>query len=163
LQVWLMTFILTTHSTDRIFQNMSTKTFEQNIIDLMQAVGLLVRRSRNAPHAADLSMAESVVMSRLDNDGPATTAALARAEGMKPQSMGTTIASLEEMGIVKRTPHATDGRQMLIELTAKGVRLRKKNREAKQMWLSKVIGELDADERDTLFKAAGIIKRLAEK
>lgn len=102
-------------------------------------------------------------MSRLANDGPATTAALARAEGMKPQSMGTTITALEEMCIVKRRPHATDGRQMLIELTPKGLQLRKKNREAKQMWLSQVIAELDAEERDTLFKAAGIIKKLAEK
>jgi len=101
-------------------------------------------------------------MSRLAKDGAATTAALARAEKMKPQSMGTTITSLEDMGIVTRTPHATDGRQMLIELTPKGVQLRKKNVEAKLMWLSQVIAELDAEERDTLFRAAGIIKRLAE-
>lgn len=80
---------------------------------------------------------------------------------MKPQSMGTTIASLEEMGIVKRTPHATDGRQMLIALTPKGVQLRKKTREAKQMWLSQAIAKLDAQERDALFKAAGTIRKLA--
>jgi DNA-binding MarR family transcriptional regulator len=152
-----------TRPTDHIPDIMPTRTFEQSIIDLMQAVGLLVRRTRNEAHAAELSMTESVVMSRLANDGPATTAALARAEGMKPQSMGATIASLEEMGIVKRTPHVTDGRQMLIELTPKGVRLRKKNREAKQMWLSQMIAALDPEERDTLFKAAGIIRRLAEK
>jgi DNA-binding MarR family transcriptional regulator len=142
---------------------MPPRTFEQNVTDLMQAVGQLIRRTRSESYAGELSMTESVVMSRLANDGPATTAALARAEGMKPQSMGTTILALEEMGIVKRTPHATDGRQMLIELTPKGVQLRKKNREAKQMWLSKVIAELSAEERETLFKAAGIIKRLADK
>ncbi|MFM0738784.1 MarR family transcriptional regulator [Paraburkholderia xenovorans] len=137
--------------------------FEQSVLDFMQALGLLVRRTRNESSGEALSMTESVVMSRLANDGPATTAALARAEGMRPQSMGTTIASLEEMGIVKRKPHATDGRQMLVELTAKGIRLRTQNREAKQMWLSHAIAELDAEERDTLFKAAGIIKRLAEQ
>ena len=140
---------------------MATSTVEQSVVDFMQAIGLLVRRTRKESYAEKLSMTESVVMSRLANDGPATTAALARAEGMKPQSMGTTVTSLEEMGIVKRTPHATDGRQMLIELTPKGIQLRKKNREAKQMWLSQVIAELDAQERDTLFKAAGIIKKLA--
>ena len=142
---------------------MPTSTFEQSVLDLMQAIGLLVRRTRNESYAGELSMTEAVVMSRLANDGPATTAALARAERMKPQSMGTTITSLEEMGIVKRTPHATDGRQMLIALTQKGVQLRNKNREAKQMWLSQAIAELDGEERDTLFKAAGIIKGLAEK
>jgi DNA-binding MarR family transcriptional regulator len=140
---------------------MPTSTFEQSVLDLMQAIGLLVRRTRNESYAGELSMTEAVVMSRLANDGPATTAALARAERMKPQSMGTTITSLEGMGIVRRTPHATDGRQMLIELTEKGILLRNKTREAKQMWLSQAIAELDGEERDTLFKAAGIIKRLA--
>lgn len=142
---------------------MASQTFQQSVLDLMQAVGLLLRRTRNEAGAGELSMTESVVISRLDNDGPTTTAALARAEGMKPQSMGTTINSLEEMGIVKRKPHATDGRQMLIELTSKGAQLRKKNREAKQMWLSQAIAELDADERATLFKAADIIRKLAGK
>jgi DNA-binding MarR family transcriptional regulator len=145
------------------FDIMPTKTLEQTVIDLMQSIGLLVRRTRNESSGSGLSMTESVVMSRLASEGPATTAALARAEGMKPQSMGTTISSLEEMGIVKRTPHASDGRQMLVELTPKGVQLRKKTREAKQMWLSQVIAELNAEEQDTLFKAAAIIKRLAEK
>lgn len=142
---------------------MAGKTFQQSVLDLMQAVGLLLRRTRSEAGAGELSMTESVVISRLDSDGPATTAALARAEGMKPQSMGTTINSLEEMGIVKRKPHATDGRQMLIELTAKGIQLRKKNREAKQMWLSQAIAALDAEERDTLFRAADIIRKLTEK
>jgi hypothetical protein len=36
----------------------------------------------------------------------------------------------------------------------------RKNREAKQRWLSQAIAELDADEHDTLFKAAGIIRKL---
>ena len=141
---------------------MPTSTFEQSVLDLMQALGLLIRRTRNETYEGELSMTEALVMSRLAKDGAATTAALARAEKMKPQSMGTTITSLEDMGIVTRTPHATDGRQMLIELTPKGVQLRKKNVEAKLMWLSQVIAELDAEERDTLFRAAGIIKRLAE-
>jgi DNA-binding MarR family transcriptional regulator len=140
---------------------MHTKAFDQAVIDLMQAIGLFVRRTRSEASTGELSMTESVVMSRLANDGPATTAALARAEGMKPQSMGTTVAALEEMGIVRRTPHATDGRQMLVELTPKGVQLRKKTREAKQVWLSQAIARLDAEDRDTLFKAAEIMRRVA--
>ncbi|WP_413729243.1 MarR family winged helix-turn-helix transcriptional regulator [Sodalis sp. RH22] len=142
---------------------MSANTPEQDVFDFMQAIGMLIRRTRNESGAGELSMTESVVMSRLANDGPATTAALARAERMKPQSMGATIAALEHMGIVRRTPHATDGRQVLIELTARGVELRKKNREAKRLWLSQAIAELDVEERAMLFKAGGIIKRLAEK
>ncbi|WP_027796908.1 MarR family winged helix-turn-helix transcriptional regulator [Paraburkholderia acidipaludis] len=140
---------------------MRTKAFDEAALELMQTIGLVVRRTRSEAHADELSMTEAVVMSRLANEGPATTAALARAEGMRPQSMGTTIAALEELGLVGRTPHETDGRQMLIELTPKGLQLRKKTREAKQVWLSEAIAELTADERETLFKAAAIMRRIA--
>ena len=84
---------------------MPRKTLEMAVIDLTQAIGLLVRRVRAAAASHDLSLTESAVMARLDRDGPATTADLARAEGMKPQSMGATVAALEEMGMVERKPH----------------------------------------------------------
>ena len=102
-------------------------------------------------------------MARLATDGPATTADLARAEGMKPQSMGTTIAALEEMGIVERKPHPTDGRQVNIELTAKGAAVRNSARDAKRTWLAQAIGQLDEEERETLFRAGEIMKRLVDK
>jgi DNA-binding MarR family transcriptional regulator len=130
-------------------------------IELMQALGLLVRRARAAAATHELSLMESAVMRRLSVDGPATTADLARAERMKPQSMGTTIAALEEAGMVRRTPHATDGRQMLIELTEKGVSVRGSVKDAKQTWLAQAIEQLDEQERETLFKAGEIIRRLA--
>jgi len=142
---------------------MPRKTFEIAVIDLLQAIGLLVRRVRAAAASHELSLTESVVLARLANDGPATTADLARAEGMKPQSMGTTVAALEEMGMVERKPHPTDGRQMNIEITAKGAAVRKSTKEAKRTWLAQAIDQLDERERETLFKAGEIIKRLAEK
>ena len=106
---------------------MPRKTFEIAVADLTQDIGLLVRRVRAAA-SHELSLTE---MKRLATDGPATTAELARAESMKPQSMGTTIATLEEIGMVERKPHPTDGRQVNIELTAKGAAVRKGTRDAK--------------------------------
>lgn len=141
---------------------MPRKTLEADVIDLTQAIGLLVRRVRAAAASNELSLTESVVLARLAKDGPATTADLARAEGMKPQSMGATIAALEEMGLVERKPHPTDGRQVNIEPTAKGIALRKSTREAKQTWLAQAIAQLDKQEQETLFAAGEIIKRLAE-
>lgn len=141
---------------------MPRKTVENDVIDLIQAIGLLVRRVRAAAASHDLSLTESAVMARLAKDGPATTADLARAEGMKPQSMGTTIAALEEMGMVSRKPHPSDGRQMNIELTAEGAAVRKSARDAKQTWLAQAIAQLDKQEQATLFKAGEIIRRLAE-
>jgi DNA-binding MarR family transcriptional regulator len=101
-------------------------------------------------------------MARLAKEGPATTADLARAECVKPQSMGATITALEEMGMVERKPHPTDGRQVNIELTAKGAAVRKSAKDAKRTWLAEAIAQLDEQDRETLFKAGEIIKRLVE-
>jgi DNA-binding MarR family transcriptional regulator len=133
------------------------------VTDLIQSIGLLVRRVRAATASHELSLTEASVMGRLARDGPATTADLARAEGMKPQSMGTTIAALEEMGMVERKPHPSDGRQVNIGLTAKGAAVRKRAKDAKRTWLALAIAVLDEQEREILFKAGEIIKRLAEK
>ena len=142
---------------------MPRKTLEVEVIDLIHAVGLLVRRVRAAASSHELSLTESAVMGRLAKDGPATTADLARAEGVKPQSMGTTIAALEEMGMVERKPHPTDGRQVNIDLTFKGVAVRKDTRDAKRTWLAQAIAQLDDKDRETLFEAGEIIRRLVQK
>lgn len=101
-------------------------------------------------------------MGRLQREGAATTADLARAEGVKPQSMGTTIATLEQRKIVMRKPHPTDGRQWLIELTAEGHALRQASKDAGHTWLAEAIAHLGTEEQATLQAATGIIQRLAE-
>ena len=142
---------------------MSRKNLDTAIIEFSHAVGLLVRRMRAAAASHELTLSESAVMARLSGDGPATTADLARSEGMKPQSMVAAIAALEERGIVERKPHPTDGRQVNIELTEKGAAVRKSAKDAKRTWLAQAVAQLDEEEQDTLFKAGDIVKRLVEK
>ena len=84
------------------------------------------------------------------------------AEGITPQSMGAIIATLEAAGVVERKPHPTDGRQMHIAVTAKGLALRKSRQNAKETWLGRAIGQLDKEDQATLFAAAEIVKRLVE-
>jgi DNA-binding MarR family transcriptional regulator len=76
--------------------------------------------------------------------------------------MGATIAALEELGLVERKPHPTDGRQVQIDLTAKGVTVRNTAKDAKRTWIAQAIAKLNDEERETLFKAGDIIKRLAD-
>ncbi|HEX4383857.1 MAG TPA: MarR family transcriptional regulator, partial [Myxococcales bacterium] len=127
------------------------------------SIGLLVRRIRtNAPRELqEFSWTQKAVLTRLEKEGPATTADLARAESVTPQSMGIAVASLEEMGLLERKAHPTDGRQMLIGLSAKGAAMRKSIRDAKLLWLSQAIARLDKQEQATLFKTSQIIKRMA--
>jgi len=141
---------------------MARKISETAVLDFIHAIGLLVRRVRAAAASHELSLTEAAVLSRIDKNGPLTTADLARAEGMKPQSMGSTIAALEEMGLIERKPHPTDGRQVNIALTPKGAAVRQSSRDQKRTWLAQAIAQLDEHERETLFAVGEIIKRLAE-
>src|ERR1700744_4854695 len=142
---------------------MSRRSQEVAALDFIHAIGLLIRRVRAEAASHELSLTEASVMARLDRDGPATTADLARAEGVKPQSMGTTLATLEEMGMVERKPHPTDGRQVNIELTAKGAAVRQSTKDAKRTWLAQAIAQLSEDDREALFRAGDIIRQLVER
>jgi DNA-binding MarR family transcriptional regulator len=135
---------------------------EAAVAEFAQAIGLLVRRLRAATAPNDLSLTENTVLARLAREGAATTAELARAEGMKPQSMGTTVAALEAMGLVARKAHPTDGRQRIIELTTRGQALRKSTIDNKRSWLAEAMLRLDDEERATLLAAGRIIRRMLE-
>ena len=126
------------------------------------AVGQLMRRLRAEVNPGGLTMSQNATLARLEKAGWATTAELARAEAVKPQSMGAILASLEQEGLVQRRPHATDGRQVLFSLTAAGAEARRKRNAARNDWLLAAMARLDPAERETLIAAVALIKRLGE-
>lgn len=140
------------------------KHIETAVAELTLALGSLIRRVRAAAPSEvnELSWTQKSVIVRLDKDGPTTAADLARAEGVKAQSMGTAIATLEKMGLVERKAHPTDGRQMNIVLTAKGTAMRKDTREAKHTWLAHAIKKLDKKDQEKLFAAGEVIRKLVD-
>jgi DNA-binding MarR family transcriptional regulator len=137
------------------------KADEAAVGELLAAMGQLVRRLRAEAKSGELGWTQVAITARLDA-GPMTTADLARAESMKPQSMGASLAQLEEEGFVRRKPDPDDGRQILYELTAAGIEGRYKSRLAKREWLLAAIAKLEKDEQKILFAATDVIKRLAE-
>jgi DNA-binding MarR family transcriptional regulator len=135
---------------------------EPAVAELSLAIGQLVRRLRMEANPGELSWSQIATLARLDKMGAMTTADLARAEFVKPQSMGTTLADLEQAGLVQRRPHPTDGRQVLFALTAEGTEARRQRHIAKREWLLTAMARLDPAEQQTLMAAAALIKRLAE-
>ncbi|WP_175821589.1 MarR family transcriptional regulator [Burkholderia sp. BCC0419] len=131
--------------------------------DLTLAVGQLIRRLRSEVDSEGLGMSQTSALARLDRHGPMTTADLARAEAMKPQSMKAILASLEEDALVEREPHPTDGRQILFKLTAAGLDARRKRSAAKHKWLGAAIEQLDPHDIDTLVAAIPLIRRIGEQ
>ena len=141
---------------------MPRSTYETAITDFGQAIGLLLRRVRATSASQELSWTETAVLKHLAKEGATTTADLARSQGMRPQSMRTIVASLEEMGMIVRKPHATDGRQVNLGLTAKGAAEQKSSTDAKRTWMAQAFAQLNEQEREGLFEAGRIIKRMVE-
>jgi DNA-binding MarR family transcriptional regulator len=71
------------------------------------------------------------------------------------------VVALEGMGLVTRTPHPTDGRQVIIGLTSAADELLSAEARAREAWLSERLQELPAEEREVLREAAVIIDKLA--
>ena len=138
------------------------RTRDLDIGDFAQTIGRLVRHMRAAAAQHELSLTESAVLARLGRDGPATTAELARAEGMRPQSMSAAIATLEERGLIERKPHPSDGRQVNLALTEKGIAVRSSTKDLKRAWLAQATAGLEDEELLILARAGGILKRLLE-
>jgi DNA-binding MarR family transcriptional regulator len=138
------------------------KTRDFDIGGFAQTIGRVVRHMRFAAAQHELSLTEWAVLARLGREGPATTAELARAEGMRPQSMSAAVATLEERGFLERKPHPSDGRQVNIALTERGAAVRSKAKDLKRAWLAQATARLEDEERQVLARAGDILKRLLE-
>jgi DNA-binding MarR family transcriptional regulator len=129
---------------------------------LRTSTGLLFRRLRQMPSAGDLTLPETAALARLDRGGPATAAALARLEQISPQSMGATLAELEERGLVRRTADPSDGRRIVMSLSGPGLEALRSRRNAQTERLAQVIAtEFTQAERRRLMAAAPLLERLA--
>jgi len=137
-------------------------SLETTVADLTLAVGQLLRRLRSEANPSELNLSQTGALARLERGGPMTTADLARAESMTPQSMGSVLASLEQEGMVERQPHPTDGRQVLLTLTEKGLEERRRRHIAKHDWLKAAAAKLDRGELRALAAAIPLIRRLGE-
>jgi len=135
------------------------KSLEVAVTELLSVTGQLTRRLRAISNTRELTWSQVAIMARLEEAGPLTTADLARAESVKPQSMGGTLAAMEEEGLVERQPHPTDGRQILYALTDEGREARREVRLAKREWLLAAIAQLSRGEQKTLLAAVDIIRR----
>ena len=126
-------------------------------------MGELRRRLRETGHAGDLTWSQTSVLAHLESQGPATVTTLARAQGVRPQSMGANVAVLEAAGLVSGAPDPTDGRQTILSLTAAAREEIKSGRTAKEDWLLRAIRtNLTSAEQEQLAAGVELLKRLVD-
>ena len=130
--------------------------------ELRIAVMRLARRMRQERASDTYTMSQLSALATLEREGALTLGALAAAEKVQPPSMTRIVASLAAAGLVRRTPHPTDGRQAHLAATPDGVKLLAADRKRRDAWLAMRLTELSASERATLHSAAEILGRLAQ-
>lgn len=131
--------------------------------ELRVVVGRLKRRLREQSHFGDLSWTQVRVLSCLEKEGPATVTALARAEGIRPQSMGEAVAALKAAGFVIGAPDPDDGRQTVLSLTPACLEAIRTGRAAREDWLFREIrSKLAPAEQAQLASAVELLKRLVD-
>ena len=131
---------------------------------LRTAIGLLVRKLRQTQPAGELTLAETSALSRLDRGGPATSSDLAKQDRISPQSMGATLAVLEQRGLIERHRDPEDGRRIMLSISEAGRQVVNDRRGARAEQIAAALRTgFTPAELGQLLDAAPLLERLAEQ
>ncbi|UXN26198.1 MarR family transcriptional regulator [Curtobacterium flaccumfaciens] len=116
-----------------------------------------LRRSLLASKSDDVTASQTAALGRLLRYGPATIADLARAEGVRPQSMGATVQALVDLGLAERQPDPTDGRRSIVSATAAGRDARQAAWAARNRELTERLATLPEADRRVVARAMDLL------
>ena len=103
------------------------------------------------------------VLGVLLREGERTIGQLAAAERVQPPSMTRTVGCLVDAGLVRRDPHPTDGRQVVVSLTAEGESLAQAIRRRRDSWMASRLEGLSPEQRAVLAEAAPLLLEVAAR
>ena len=129
---------------------------------LRLSVMRLARRLRAQRPETSLTLSQLAALATLDRHGPLTPGELAAHEKISPPSMTRILAVLESRDLVTRTPHPTDGRQVLVAAGRAGLDLLREDRRRRDAWLAQRMQSLSDDELAVLRQAGTILDKLAD-
>lgn len=141
----------------------ATDVDEELVSSLRMGVMRLARRLRHERSGNDLTLTQLSALGTVNRLGPQTIGELAAADNVKPPSMTRTVNHLEELGLVNRGAHATDGRQVVVALTAKAEAVLAADRQRRDAWLKEHLADLTEAERRLLRKVAPLLDRMAQQ
>ena len=130
--------------------------------ELRVALGQAARRIRQQRGDAGLTDPQYNVLLWLTKKGPLTPGQLAELERIQPPSMTRTVNGLVQLGLVGKTEHPTDGRQVVVTLSDLGVAEVAETRRRRDAWLTQRLQEMSPDERRLLTDAIELLRRIAQ-
>lgn len=128
---------------------------------LRLAVMRLARRMRAERAQTALTLSQLAALATLERHGALTPGELAAHERVQPPSMTRIVTTLQDAGLVARSPHPSDGRQAVLTVTPAATALLREDRRRRDAWLAQRLEELDDRDRAVLRAAAGVLDRLA--
>jgi DNA-binding MarR family transcriptional regulator len=131
-------------------------------------VGRVARRLRHLYAATDAaggtSFTELGVLSRLERIGAMSPTALASAERITPQAVGTVLSHLASRGLIERRPDPADGRRLIVTISDAGRAAISARTEIVTNRLAAALREgFAADELRRLEDVRPLLDRLAER
>ena len=127
--------------------------------DLLHSAAIhLLRRARQRDAESGIGPAALSALSVVVFRGPLTLGELAAAESVRSATMTGVVNGLEAEGFVRRRPHPSDGRAVLIEPTAAGRRVLQRARARRIDLVGSKLEDLDEKELDLLGQAARLLE-----
>jgi DNA-binding MarR family transcriptional regulator len=120
---------------------------------------VLALRSATADRAG-LSLTAAGTLARLQREGPARLTELATAEGITQPSMTALVARLSAQGLVRRDADPSDGRAVVLSLTAAGTELLEHRRASRTARLAPFVASLSPDDLRSIARAMPALNRL---
>ncbi len=131
--------------------------------DLSLSTVRLARRLRGRRADPHISLTQLSALSTLAREGAMTPGTLAGRECVQPPSMTRVIASLTDMNLVERSPHPTDGRQIIIAASQSGLALLSDEAQAREEWLTEQLSKLSDEDISVLAHAVAIMTHIVSE
>ena len=128
-------------------------TFMQVLWELEQGLN---RRSKAMLREHGVTGPQRLVVRVVGRLGPISLASLARVLHLHPASVTRLSRTLERKGMVRRSPHPTDKRQLLLELGPVGARLIRTSGGTVEQAISRVLAQSNPAEVET---ATAVLRR----
>jgi DNA-binding MarR family transcriptional regulator len=131
-------------------------------MQMLSGLERFVRVLRRLTNPGGLSLTAASTLFRLDEVGAHRLSDLAVAEGVSQPGMTQLISRLEREGLAVRKSDPTDGRVVVVEITAAGRERMRHRRQARAEKLSELLADLSAEDRAAILKSLQIADRLVE-
>jgi DNA-binding MarR family transcriptional regulator len=128
---------------------------------LRWAITRMARRLRQEA-GTDLGPSQVASLATIERHGPLSPSELAERERIKRPTATRIVRHLDDAGLVERVRDPEDGRASILTVTGEGRALLRRLRERKTAYLARRLADMDAEDRRTLERAAGLLEGMLE-